>query len=63
MQTVKKEKKRSLRAILLILLIVAVILIGSTYAWFISNNTAEVSTLSVKIETVEGLQISSNARD
>ena len=63
MQTVKREKKRSLRAILLILLIIAVILIGSTYAWFISNNTAEVSTLNVKIETVEGLQISSNARD
>lgn len=61
MQTVKKEKKRSLRAILLILLIVAVILIGSTYAWFISNNTAKVSTLNVKIETVEGLQISVDA--
>ena len=61
MQTVKREKKRSLRAILLILLIVAVILIGSTYAWFISNNTAKVSTLNVKIETVEGIQISVDA--
>lgn len=63
MQTVKREKKRSLRAILLILLIVAVILIGSTYAWFISNNTATVSTINVKIETVEGVQISSNGVD
>lgn len=61
MQTVKREKKRSLRALLLILLIIAVILIGSTYAWFISNNTAKVSTLNVKIETVEGIQISVDA--
>lgn len=50
MQTVKKEKKRSLRAILLILLIVAVILIGSTYAWFVSNNNVSISPMEVRIE-------------
>lgn len=61
MQTVKKEKKRSLRAILLILLIVAVILIGSTYAWFISNNQVQVSQLQVEIKAVEGIQISEDA--
>ena len=61
MRTVKKEKKKSLRAILLVLLIITVILIGSTYAWFVTNNTARVSTLNVKIETVEGLQISVDA--
>lgn len=61
MQTVKREKKRSLRAILLILLIVAVILIGSTYAWFIANTTTSVETINVKIESVEGLQISVDA--
>jgi hypothetical protein len=61
MRTVKKEKKKSLRAILLVLLIITVILIGSTYAWFISNNTAKISTIDVKIETVEGIQISVDA--
>ena len=61
MQTVKREKKRSLRAILLILLIVAVILIGSTYAWFISNNQVQVSQLQVEIKAVEGIQISEDA--
>lgn len=61
MQTVKKEKKRSLRAILLILLIVAVILIGSTYAWFISNTQVSINTIDVRIDTVEGLEISADA--
>ena len=61
MQTVKKEKKRSLRAILLILLIVAVILIGSTYAWFVSNNNVSISPMEVRIESVEGIQISVDA--
>ena len=61
MQTVKKEKKRSLRALLLILLIVAVILIGSTYAWFVSNNNVSISPMEVRIESVEGIQISVDA--
>ena len=63
MKTTKKQKKSNLKVSLLLLLLAAVLLISSTYAWFVSQNTAEVSTLQVKIETVEGIQISSNAKN
>lgn len=55
MKTTKKQKKSNLKVSLLLLLLAAVLLISSTYAWFVSQNTAEVSTLQVKIETVEGI--------
>ena len=61
MKTTKKQKKSNLKVSLLLLLLAAVLLISSTYAWFVTNNTAKVSTINVKVETVEGLQISTDA--
>lgn len=61
MKTTKKQKKSNLKVSLLLLLLAAVLLISSTYAWFISVNTATISTINVKVETVEGLQISIDA--
>lgn len=57
MKTTKKQKKSNLKVSLLLLLLAAVLLISSTYAWFIANNTATISTINVKVETVEGIQI------
>lgn len=61
MKTTKKQKKSNLKVSLLLLLLAAVLLISSTYAWFIANNTATISTINVKVETVEGIQISVDA--
>ena len=61
MKTTKKQKKSNLKVSLLLLLLAAVLLISSTYAWFVTNDTAKVSTINVKVETVEGLQISTDA--
>ena len=62
MKTTKKQKKSNLKVSLLLLLLAAVLLISSTYAWFIANNTATISTINVKVETVEGNQISVDAQ-
>ena len=62
MKTTKKQKKSNLKVSLLLLLLAAVLLISSTYAWFIANNTATISTINVKVETVEGIQISVDAQ-
>lgn len=61
MKTTKKQKKSNLKVSLLLLLLAAVLLISSTYAWFLANNTVTISTINVKVETVEGIQISVDA--
>lgn len=61
MKTTKKQKKSNLKVSLLLLLLAAVLLISSTYAWFVANTAVSVETIKVKINTVEGLQISVDA--
>lgn len=58
----KKESKRktSIKSSILILLLIAILLISSTYAWFTANTNVEISTLDVKVEGKNGLQISAD---
>lgn len=61
MKTTKKQKKSNLKVSLLLLLLAAVLLISSTYAWFIANTTVSINTIDVRVDTVEGLEISADA--
>lgn len=55
----KKSKRRAdVKSSILILLLIAILLIASTYAWFTANTTVTISTLNVKVEAQNGLQIS-----
>ena len=55
-----KQKKATLRSAILLLLLIAILLISSTYAWFIANQTVTVSTIDVNIAAKNGLQISTD---
>lgn len=55
----KKSKRRAdVKSSILILLLIAILLIASTYAWFTANTSVSISTLDVKVEAQNGLQIS-----
>lgn len=56
----KKQKKNNIKESILILLLIAILLIASTYAWFTANTNVEISTLNVKVEAANGLQISAD---
>ena len=56
----KKQKKNNIKQSILILLLIAILLIASTYAWFTANTNVEISTLNVKVEAANGLQISAD---
>lgn len=60
----KKDKRRAdVKSSILVLLLIAILLMASTYAWFTANTRVTVSTLDVKVEAKNGLQISTNAVD
>lgn len=56
----KSKRKTSLKSSILVLLLIAILLIASTYAWFTANTTVTVSTLNVKVEAQNGIQISAD---
>lgn len=56
----KNQKKNNIKQSILILLLIALLLIASTYAWFTANTNVEISTLNVKVEAANGLQISAD---
>lgn len=56
----KNQKKNNIKQSILILLLIAILLIASTYAWFTANTNVEISTLNVKVEAANGLQISAD---
>lgn len=57
----KDKRKTDLKSSILILLILAILLVASTYAWFTSNRTVQVSELDVTVQAKNGLQISADA--
>lgn len=60
MKKKQKSRVRSLRGTLLLLLLTAVLLVGSTYAWFTANQTVTVEQLEVNVAAQNGLQISAD---
>ncbi len=60
MEKKQKSRIRSLRGTLLLLLLTAVLLVGSTYAWFTANQTVTVEQLEVNVAAQNGLQISAD---
>lgn len=56
----KSKRKNDLRTSIILLLLLLLLLISSTYAWFTANQTVTISTLDVKIEAENGLQISAD---
>lgn len=59
----KNKRKTSLKSTLLLLLLTAILLISSSYAWFTSNRTVQVSTIEVNVAATNGLQISTDAKN
>ena len=60
MKDKNQKKKNNIKESILILLLIAILLIASTYAWFTANTNVEISTLNVKVEAANGLQISAD---
>lgn len=60
MKSKEKQKKSNLKSAIILLLLIAILLIASTYAWFTSNQTVQVSSLNVNVEAKNGLQISTD---
>lgn len=60
--TSKRNHKKSRRLLLLLLLLcfTGVILTTSTYAWFTSNETVAVNTITVNIAAQNGIQVSTD---
>lgn len=58
----KQERKRNKRMLLLLLLLVmtGTMLATSTYAWFTSNETVRVDTITVYVEAQGGIQLSAD---
>ena len=58
----QKEKRRSKRMLLLLLLLLmtGTMLVTSTYAWFTSNETVRVDTITVNVATEGGIQLSAD---
>lgn len=56
----KSKKESSVKSSIIVLLLIAILLIASTYAWFTANKTVSISTLNVKVEAQNGLQISAD---
>lgn len=52
------ERKSRLKSSVLLLLLAAILLIGTSYAWFTSNQVVTVDSLEVNVEAKNGLQIS-----
>lgn len=57
----KSKRKNNLKSSVILLLLLLLLLISSTYAWFTANQLVTISTLDVKIEAKNGLQISTDA--
>ena len=54
----KKKRKRHLMFLLLLLFGTGIMLTTSTYAWFTSNQTVAVNTITVNIAAKNGIQVS-----
>lgn len=54
----KKKRKRHLMFLLLLLFGTGIMLTTSTYAWFTSNETVAVNTITVNIAAQNGIQVS-----
>ena len=57
----KKNKRNKLLLLILLLSLSVLLLVMSTYAWFTSNTSVSVEALDVQVNTVNGLQISTDA--
>ena len=58
-QTEKRKNKRML-LLLLLLFMTGTMLVTSTYAWFTSNETVRVDTITVNVEAQGGIQLSAD---
>ena len=58
----RKEKRRNKRMLLLLLLLfmTGTMLVTSTYAWFTSNETVRVDTITVNVKAEGGIQLSAD---
>ena len=57
----KKEEKKKVRAFPIMLILTTILLVASTYAWFVANSTVRVKSLKLGVDEVAGLQISADA--
>ena len=58
-----KKQARRLRNLVMICSMCAIVLMVSTYAWFIGMKTVKVSSFDIDIATTEGLFLSMNGKD
>ncbi len=60
-KTNNKKRKNRMKSLVLLLFLTIVMLSTATYAWFTSNRTVSVSTITVNVAATSGLQISADA--
>lgn len=56
----KEKRKKKIRSLILLLFLTIIMLGVSTYAWFTANRVVNIESISVHVETSDGLQISTN---
>ena len=57
----KKKRNSKLRSLVLLLFLTIIMLSTATYAWFTSNRTVSIQTITVNVAAASGLQISATA--
>ena len=57
----KKKRNKRIKSLVLLLFLTIVMLSTATYAWFTSNRTVKIDTITVNIAATSGLQISADA--
>ena len=57
------KQSRKIRNLVLLCSLCAIVLVVSTYAWFIGMKTVNVSSFDIEIATTEGLFLSMNGND
>ena len=57
----KRKKNNKIKSLVLLLFLTIVMLSTATYAWFTSNRSVSISTITVNVAATSGLQISADA--
>ena len=57
----KRKKNNKIKSLVLLLFLTIVMLSTATYAWFTSNRSVSISTITVNVVATSGLQISADA--
>jgi hypothetical protein len=62
-KSTKKDKSKAIKKLILLVAFTAIMLIGTTYAWFSIQNNVAITGLQGNVKTAEGLLLSLDAKN